>query len=179
MIADWNLPGAGIWQAVQWGAWITLFAFFLFAAFAMWRIAQRFAPIASLSEQPSVRPARAEGAVEQLPFSTPERAIDFLAEAQRLGEQGNREQAIVYLYAYLLRQLDNRQIIHLQKAKTNRQYLAELGSEPSVRTIVATIAGVFEAVFFGGKSLPADRWSRCWRDVQALDAVLAQHGERK
>lgn len=64
--------------------------------------------------------------VENLPFEIKVAQTDLLASARNFYQNGDLKSAIIYFYSYLLVELDKHQLIHLEKGKTNRQYVREL-----------------------------------------------------
>jgi uncharacterized protein DUF4129 len=112
--------------------------------------------------------------VEQLPFALKRTSGDFLAEAQRLAEAGNYSEAIVYLYSYLLVQLDKHHVIRLTKGKTNRQYLRETRPRPNLAAILEPAMIAFEDVFFGKHEIDRERYEECHRQVGEFQAELAR-----
>jgi hypothetical protein len=65
--------------------------------------------------------------IESLPFPVRSGRANLLDEARRHWQEGNYAQAIIYLFSFQLVHLDKQQIIRLNKGKTNRQYLREIG----------------------------------------------------
>ncbi|HUE70688.1 MAG TPA: DUF4129 domain-containing protein [Pirellulaceae bacterium] len=112
--------------------------------------------------------------VEQLPFALKRASGDFLAEAQRLAEAGNYSEAIIYLYSHLLVQLDKHHVIRLTKGKTNRQYLRETRSRPSLAGILEPAMIAFEDVFFGKHEIDRERFEECHNQVGSFQAELAR-----
>jgi hypothetical protein len=106
--------------------------------------------------------------LEELPFLLEPTDGDLLSAARRESEQGNFDQAIVFLYSYQLLELDRREDIRLTKGKTNRQYLRELRPRPQVARLLTTSMIAFEDVFFGGHCLGRERFEECWRDALQL-----------
>ena len=106
--------------------------------------------------------------LEELPFSLEPTDGDLLSAARRAAEQGNFDQAIVFLYSYQLLELDRREDIRLTKGKTNRQYLRELRPRPQLARLLTTSMVAFEDVFFGGHCLGRERFEECWRDAMQL-----------
>src|SRR5688500_11133160 len=96
--------------------------------------------------------------VEQLPVALKRGSGSFLDEARRLAAEGNYSEAIVYLYSHLLVELDRHHVIRLAKGKTNRQYLRETRSRPSLAGTLETTMIAFEDVFFGHHPLPRERF---------------------
>ncbi len=112
--------------------------------------------------------------VESLPFQVKRPHSDLLEEARRQYEQGNYGEAIVYLFSYQLVQLDKRQVIHLAKGKTNRQYLREVRRRPRLFHLLETTMIAFEDVFFGHHELQRDRFETCWRGLDEFHQHLEQ-----
>jgi hypothetical protein len=109
--------------------------------------------------------------LEELPFPVEQTDGDLLSAARRASEQGNYDQAIVWLYSHQLLELDRREDIRLTRGKTNRQYLRELRPRPQLARLLNTSMVAFEDVFFGGHSLGRERFEECWRDATQLLAA--------
>ena len=75
---------------------------------------------------------------------------------------GRYNEAVVYLYGYMLLALDQSRKIHLQKGKTNRMYLRELRSEMQLQSIVSKTMLAFEDVFFGRYEIDRGRFEMLW-----------------
>ena len=115
--------------------------------------------------------------VEELPFLSQVPLGDPLAEARRLALAGRYEQAIVYLYGYLLLVLDHARRIHLQRGKTNRMYLSELSGFPELRGTMESMMLLFERVFFGKQ--PASQADfRAWSQVSQVHGICTANARR-
>jgi hypothetical protein len=112
--------------------------------------------------------------LENLPFVVRERNDDPLAIAQRWYAEGRFSEAIIYLFAYQLMQLDRHQWIHLAKGKTNRQYLREVRQNAALRGITEHTMIAFEDVFFGKHPLPRERFEACWQRLDQFHKLLEQ-----
>jgi hypothetical protein len=110
--------------------------------------------------------------VGKLPFSLYVDQTDLLAEARRCFEAGEYGRAIIYLYSYQLVKLDQSQLIHLAKGKTNRQYLHELRRRPQLRGLLETTMIAFEDVFFGHRVLERTRLEACWQSLEDFHQQL-------
>lgn len=65
---------------------------------------------------------------------------------------GDYTQALRYLYISLLIQLNDLNIIRINKAKTNKQYLIEIkDNKPEIYDVVAEFTHVFNKYWYGGK----------------------------
>jgi hypothetical protein len=120
------------------------------------------------AEAIEIDPAR----VLDLPFEV--QAVDShpLAEAERLMRVGAYNGAIVFLYGYLLLALDQSRKIHLQKGKTNRMYLRELGQETRLREIVYQAMLRFEDGYFGKHSISREQFLEVWAQVDEFHRRL-------
>ena len=92
-------------------------------------------PRDSASEDPIAESDR----LDQLPIAVEKSNRNLLETARMWEKAGDLGQAIVYLFAYMLVELDRHQLVRLTRGKTNRQYLAELERSFSggVRTVAA------------------------------------------
>lgn len=96
--------------------------------------------------------------MEDLPVPLRRSQSDLLGEARRHYERGDFNEAVIYLYSYLLVELDKAQRIRLVRGKTNRQYLRELRDVPSLQNIIENTMFAFEDVFFGNHELGRGRF---------------------
>ena len=104
--------------------------------------------------------------IEQLPVPIKRNLSDLLGEARRHYEQGNYNEAIIYLYSYLLVELDKTQHIRLLRGQTNRQYLREMRDGPAtISDLVERTMVAFEDVFFGEKNLERSRFESCYNQL--------------
>lgn len=111
--------------------------------------------------------------MEQLPVPLKRNLSDLLGEARRQYERGNYNEAIIYLYSYLLVELDKAQRIRLLRGKTNRQYLRELrDAPPSLSTLVEHTMVAFEDVFFGDRELQRGRFEACYNQLNEFQSHL-------
>lgn len=115
---------------------------------------------------------RAADRIESLPFPVNCPRGDLLAEARRLYQNGEYQEAIVYLFSYQLIKLDEFHFIRLSKGKTNRQYLVELGGRDQVRKMVSRTMLAFEDVFFGHYSLSKERFESCWEQLDEFHEMV-------
>ena len=110
--------------------------------------------------------------VADLPFDVMPTRGDPLSEAEMLWRAGRYDEAIVFLYGYMLLALDHARKIHLQKGKTNRMYLRELKSQPGLKRIVESTMLAFEDVFFGKHAIGRDRFELIWDQLQEFHHLL-------
>lgn len=112
--------------------------------------------------------------VEKLPVDLANATGNLLDMVRRLMAEGNYSAAIIYLYAHQLVCLDDAHYIRLAKGKTNRQYLRELRSDrPMARLVEQTIV-LFEDAFFGKKTILADAFNTCWKQLPQFDSLVQQ-----
>ena len=91
-----------------------------------------------------------------------------------VGNRGDFNRAVVYLYGYQLVQLDKRQQIELAKGKTNRQYLWELRSRREMKNLLEPTVVAFEDTFFGEHDLDRSRFESLWQNVDRFHQLLEQ-----
>ena len=112
--------------------------------------------------------------IENLPFQVKRPQSDLRGEAERHYREGNYREGIIYLYSYLLVQLDRRQVIRLTKGKTNRQYLREVRQRPELVPIFELTMIAFEDVFFGDHALSRSEFEECWNRLDEFHRLLDQ-----
>ncbi|NLS92202.1 MAG: DUF4129 domain-containing protein [Planctomycetaceae bacterium] len=115
--------------------------------------------------------------IEALPEPVRQRTR-LLEAAQRHYQEGNFNEAIVYLFSHQLVYLDKNFLIRLTRGKTNRQYLRELGRRDTIKRILADTIVAFEDVFFGGRSIGQERFERCWNRLGEFEALAAGGASR-
>jgi hypothetical protein len=107
-----------------------------------------------------------------LPFAVDAATGDLLGQAEAYRRSGEYAQSIIYLFGHLLVELDSRNLIHLQRGKTNRMYLRELKSVPELAKYHYYFIQVFEAVFFGRYPIKQEQCDRCWNLLPTLNRAL-------
>lgn len=112
--------------------------------------------------------------IESLPFTVARPRGDLLDEAMAQYQAGNFRLAVIYLYSYLLIQLDRHQQIHLARGKTNRMYLRELRQQPRLQSILQRTMTSFEDVFFGNHSLSREEFELCWNQLDDFHKQIEQ-----
>ncbi len=112
--------------------------------------------------------------IDQLPVAVPTGSDGLWQLVQQAMQQKRFSQAIVYLYSYLLLQLDRHGRIHLEKGRTNRQYLRQLRNDPQLQQMVGRIVAAFEDVFFGHRELSAQAFQQCWELVPQIQNRVQQ-----
>lgn len=115
-----------------------------------------------------IDPAR----VADLPFDPKPTADDPLSAAKRAMQAEDYDDAIAYLYGYKLLALDQSRLIHLQKGKTNRMYLLELGSHLFLRKNVEAAMLLFEASYFGKHRVTREQFLVVWHQLESFHQML-------
>jgi len=124
------------------------------------------------AKQAAPQPQARIDRVEELPVPVDARQGDLLDQARAHFAAGNLREAIVALYSYKLIQLDNSHLIHLERGKTNRQYLREIRGQSRLRELLEGTMVAFEDAFFGNHSLASERVENCLRQVGEFQQVL-------
>ena len=114
--------------------------------------------------------------IENLPFEVRPRSGNFYDEAKRAYENGNYREAMIYLFSYMLLQMDRQHWIRLSKSKTNRQYLREVGRNRQLAGIFRASLLSFEDVFFGNRDLERSRFEELWRSLTQFEQLMQQTG---
>jgi hypothetical protein len=131
----------------------------------------------ALLEPQGESPEEERRRIEALPEPVRQRTR-LLEAAQRCYQEGNFNEAIIYLFSHQLVCLDKNYLIRLARGKTNRQYLRELGPRVALKRILADTTVAFEDVFFGGYSIGRERFERCWNRLGEFEALAVGGGVR-
>jgi hypothetical protein len=141
----------------------------------VWAFLKREAGVESSASEGAAGDARGDvDRIENLPFQVKRPQSNLQSEAERNYREGNYREAIIYLYSYLLVQLDRNQVIRLTKGKTNRQYLREVRQRPALLPIFEPTMIAFEDVFFGDHELTRGEFENCWDRLGEFHRLLDQ-----
>lgn len=103
---------------------------------------------------------RKAATVEDLPFELEGVSLsagNLLDHAKQEMKAGNRRLAMVYLFSHLLLVMDQRELIRLQKGKTNRAYGSELKrNDRQSLPLYLAVMQAFERSFFGHHDVSED-----------------------
>lgn len=111
--------------------------------------------------------------VTDLPFESQAEMQDPLAHARYLISQGKYDEAILFLYGYMLLALDRAGKVVLHRGKTNRMYLHELAGDRPLRNLLVPAMLAFEDVFFGRHSLEPQRFLKIWGQLDQFHRELS------
>ncbi|MDZ4847850.1 MAG: DUF4129 domain-containing protein [Pirellulaceae bacterium] len=111
---------------------------------------------------------RDQAKIVDLPFNIETPVQGLLAQAEASRQSGDYSLSIVYLFSYVLVELDEANCIRLQRGKTNRVYLRELKAEPRLAELHRYLMQVFEAIFFGRYSIDREICDRCWEMLPSI-----------
>ena len=117
---------------------------------------------------------REKSKIQDLPFEVEQTMFGLLAQAERYRAAGDFSKAIVYLFSHALVEMDSARCIRLERGKTNRVYLRELGERDNLRDFTVQLVLAFEYAFFGKHVLSQDAFESIWQQVPAFDAYLKQ-----
>jgi len=163
-------------RALLWLIWILLAALLLWLLYTLWRISRRRTAALEPAGRTIVTRLATARQIESLPIRVSAEEADLLGLAEKCYAEGDYSRAVVYLFSYLLLQLDRRQFIHLARGKTNRQYLRELGSRARLRNLLGHTMQVFEDVFFGNRRLERAQFETCWFELDEFHRLVGFGG---
>ena len=118
-----------------------------------------------------------------LPVELEQGLVGLKAHAASLRAQGQYSRAIVYLFSYLLVELDSARCISLAKGKTNYRYLRELARAPTLEPRFRRVIVLFEEAYFGSKTISQSQFDEVWQDLPDFETAiknsvgLDQHSE--
>ena len=149
---------APVLHALMWTLLAVLIAGLLIVAI---RTARNVELIADSSAEPAAATVDLE-TLEALP--EPTRGVrDLLGEAARLASQSSFGSAMTFYYSWQLVQLDQQQLIEVQKGKTNRQYSREVrAAKPELVGVFGQSMRLFEDAFFGNLPVTSEDFQQVW-----------------
>jgi hypothetical protein len=156
-------------SVLQWLAWI---AIGLLLAGIVYFLVHAYRRNAGQKRTKQEEPVGTIDRIEALPIPLPSIRTDLLAEARRCYEDGNYAQAIAYYFSYQLVRLDRRHVIRLDRGKTNRQYLREVGRQPAIRSLLEQTMTTFEEVYFGHRPIDRAQFETCWSRLDEFEHLI-------
>lgn len=174
---DWNFQaGNAIWFG-QFIRFIFIAALVLILSLIVYALVRAYLRLEQRRERDvgeHVQVLTDEARIEQLPFNVREPNADLLEQARRFYQDGDFNEAIVYLYSYMLLHLDKNRCIRLSKGKTNRQYLGELRQVPNLFSLLERTMISFEEAFFGKHRLERDDFEASWRQLDKFHETVTE-----
>ncbi|MGQ9897326.1 MAG: DUF4129 domain-containing protein [Acidobacteriota bacterium] len=163
-----NKPGvatSGLWSNrwVQIGLWIGLTL--LLTGAAVWLLVRRL-------RRP---PTEAEAGVRIIlgePVAVDLDANDLLAQAQIAAGAGNWRQAVQKIYIALLHELDRREVIPLNPAWTNHEYLSAVRTQSHLYPAMHELTDCFDRLWYGQQPGSQEDYERCLSRYQEVRATL-------
>jgi hypothetical protein len=160
------------------GTWAQLFAWATLALLivvllggVIYAIVHWQRPIDNAEPDMALIPELSAARSELLPVRAGSTADQLRGEAQQHFAAGRHGEAVVCLYSLGLLRLDQLQMIHLARGKTNRQYLRELSRNETLHTPMRQMVEVFEGYFFGGHDVSRQRCEQCLAHVDTIHAA--------
>ncbi len=125
----------------------------------------------TLSLQEDLESQRAR--MSDLPFELEHSEIGLRAQADRYRAAGDYSRAIVYLFSYVLVELDRHERIRLERGNTNGYYVRSLRSHAFLYPFMLRLVQTFESVFFGRYALSGEQFDALWNQLDTFhDALL-------
>jgi hypothetical protein len=110
--------------------------------------------------------------ISDLPFEMEQPVGGLRAQAERFRAEGDCSKAMMYLFSYLLVELDSKHCIRLERGKTNGGYLRDLRSRPWLQSYMQRAAVAFEWVYFGRHSLDATTFDALWDQLTTFESQI-------
>ena len=110
--------------------------------------------------------------ISDLPFEMETPIVGLRAQAEYLRSKGEYAKAIIYLFSYLLVELDSSHCIRLERGKTNGGYIRDLRSRPALQGYLRKATQAFERVYFGRHDLDAATFEGLWAQLPSIEAEM-------
>jgi hypothetical protein len=177
--SNWNWFNGTFFPFIQ-TYWIAIFvtAILLIGALAIFFIFRNSSYFTGRSRTSDVEDRELTAAkISDLPFQLELPVRGLLEEADAYRKNRDYSRAIIYLFSYVLVELDRNRRIRLQRGKTNRMYLREIKSDMQLRAFVERVMLAFEWVFFGRHELSEQNFNACWDSLDEFRNRLAANNE--
>ncbi|WP_430454231.1 DUF4129 domain-containing protein [Rhodopirellula europaea] len=117
--------------------------------------------------------------MEHLPEALRDTSVNPRAQAERLMQAGQYNEAVIYLYGHQLLLLDRVHWLRLARGKTNSRYVRETKrSQPDAGNRLQQTVSAFERAYFGRHEISQAEFQRLWetnavleQSIQAADSV--------
>ncbi len=106
-----------------------------------------------------------------LPGDVPRRAAEAQAQASEAAGAGNFREAMRLLYLAALLHLDESGLIRFDRALTNREVLASVADNPSLRPLLAPVVAQFDQVWYGHAPFGQAEFERVREQIERLRAL--------
>ncbi len=159
-----DAESGGLWsnQWVQTGLWVSLTL--LLASGAVWLARRLRRP--STEAEDGTRIILGEAVALDLD------ADDLLAQAQAAAEAGDWRQAVRKVYIALLHELDRREVLALNPAWTNREYLSAVRAQARLYPAMHELTDRFDRLWYGQHQGSREDYERCLSRYQEVRAAL-------
>jgi len=123
---------------------------------------------------PATQPAGVDDdRLDALPEGARLAAGDLLGRAAAHAERGEFGRAMLFFYAWQLRELDARGALELARGKTNGQYAREVArAAPAAAGLFRRSGRLFEDAFFGSLPVVRDDFLAVWQERQLVAELL-------
>jgi hypothetical protein len=171
---NWNWSFSGLWAAL-WYITLGICAIGLLALL-IWALqySESMRTFLRRRQDGVTHREHAVAKITDLPFQLDAATGDLLAEVKRFVAAKDYSQATIYAYSHCLMELDRGRQIRLQKGKTNRMYLRELGRRVGLRNLMHSWVWIFEKAFFGRYVISQSEFETCWNQMPEFHALLEQ-----
>ncbi len=99
---------------------------------------------------------------------------DLLEAAMDALERNDLRNALIFYFSWILVELDKRELVFLDKGKTNLEYLRELKDVEPSRSIYRATMREFERVYYGGRPISREEFDAVWRLRESLESTLRE-----
>lgn len=175
-LPDWRIPLPDL-TFLEWLMWAGMALVLAAIVYLLIRAYLSRESYGTRAQHENIRLMDHEARVEALPFRVKRSKADLLAEATDCHRAGDYNGAIVYLFSYLLVELDRTHHIRLARGKTNRRYLGELSDSGRLHGLLEHVMLAFEDVFFGNRSLERQRFEKCWNRLDEFHLLIGQRAQ--
>ena len=118
----------------------------------------KLVPIIAGRRRPAKRTKKKDRMILGEKIADDDTAVDLLAEAERLANEGNLRAAIRKGYIALLCELSDRKVLGLARHKTNRDYLRDVRGRTGLHPRMKVVTDTFERHWYGYQQSADNDW---------------------
>ncbi|MGI6401585.1 MAG: hypothetical protein ACOX0A_05665 [Thermoguttaceae bacterium] len=122
---------------------------------------------------------RRQRRIETLAEEARVRYDDLDRAAEEALARGDLRSALVFYFSWILVEMDKRDVVFLDKGKTNLEYWRELEDKPQLRELYRSVMIEFERVYFGGRSISRSDFDKVWNQRESFAQMMREEDELK
>ena len=117
--------------------------------------------------------------IETLAAEARNRYDDLDKAAEEALACGDLRSALIFYFSWILVEMDRRDVVLMDKGKTNLEYWRELEDFPRLRDLYHAVMVDFDRVYFGGLAISREAFDKTWSLRETFKQLMFEEDERK